>query len=534
MKLQRIAIPALALGGAAMLLVPGREAAGWSTIGGSLTAESQRDFRVFNNFVDSAANDNTIPHAQFPGFDGAEMANWKAGVEWGSGPHGDGTGDPLQPNVGDGGANFDFVWAGNATSIGSSDANILSGVSSCGGGGTLAYTETPISNGWRIRYCEEWIWHDGPGDNPGSGSNFDMQGVGCHELGHALGLGHSGSPGATMAAGTSQSGSSNARSISSDDQAGVQAVYGVKSGSKPVITGFTVAGNTVTINGSNFSPSGGQVWFTNATPTSSGTNPLVRLTNVSSSGGGTVINVTIPAGAGMGDIVVKQSGTGFSTLSNAFPFDGVGGGGGPDPIMITSIVPSTVENLIPGEAQTVTINGANFTPGAAVEVDGSPIAGDFTVVSDVEITFEWEPVSSLGAHTISVDDGSTSDSAPITVVANASPTLQVGNGEDPNVVSGSAPILVGAAPGTLIHVMVSDSNVPSVLPGKINLGIGNVFQQLYDVATLVVGASGTASTSSPLFGISGVFLHWQGLRLVFPLSSNFPLDSTNMQTTFTP
>ena len=72
MKHFSYALPTLALAGAAILMVPGKEAAGWSTIGGSLGAEGQRDFRVHNNFQDAAANNNTIADPMFPGFDGAE------------------------------------------------------------------------------------------------------------------------------------------------------------------------------------------------------------------------------------------------------------------------------------------------------------------------------------------------------------------------------------------------------------------------------------------------------------------------------
>ncbi|HIF12902.1 MAG TPA: matrixin family metalloprotease [Dehalococcoidia bacterium] len=45
-----------------------------------------------------------------------------------------------------------------------------------------------MNNGWRIRFYQNWNWADGPGQFI---SGTDLQAVGCHEYGHALGLGHS-------------------------------------------------------------------------------------------------------------------------------------------------------------------------------------------------------------------------------------------------------------------------------------------------------------------------------------------------------
>ena len=79
-----------------------------ATFNGGQLGLAQRDFRIFDNFLDTQANDNTTPHLQFPGYAGAEMAIWKACVEWGSTLHGDGSGDPHQPSdLGSGNANFD-------------------------------------------------------------------------------------------------------------------------------------------------------------------------------------------------------------------------------------------------------------------------------------------------------------------------------------------------------------------------------------------------------------------------------------------
>ena len=243
----RSALVALA-GISALAFVRPPAAPAYSLVGDALGLH-QRDVRVFDNFTDVSANDNTTPHPSFPGYTGAELALWKASVEWGSELHGDGQGDPHQPGgLGSGGANFDPSWQGNADDADTKDGNVHSAVSGADGG-LLAYCETPIADGWRIRYYETWTWDDGPGT---SVVGSDLQGVATHEYGHALGLGHSGASGATMSATVAGNGVAQ-RSIEADDRAGLQAIYGVASAIKPRITGITIQGSALEIQGENFS-----------------------------------------------------------------------------------------------------------------------------------------------------------------------------------------------------------------------------------------------------------------------------------------
>ena len=312
MKLIHLALPALVATGATLLLPGSSE--GYSLIGSELGL-SQRDIRIFDNFTDSAANDNTTPNSQFPGYTGAEMAFWKACAEWGSRPHGTGAGDSTQTQIGDGGANFDASWQGNATSTGGSNDNIASEISGSSGS-VLAYAEGPYANGWRIRFYQGWTWSDGPGNVPGG--QIDLQGIMTHEYGHALGLGHSSTSSATMYGVASGNGVAD-RSIASDDIAGIKAIYGTASATKPIISGINKCGNQLELLGSNFSSSNNEVWFTQAGVGGNG-NP-VKLTNVTSSMSGQLIQVTIPGSAGSGDVLVRNSGTGNANLSNAWPID---------------------------------------------------------------------------------------------------------------------------------------------------------------------------------------------------------------------
>jgi len=311
-SLLRAALPAAGLGLGVLLVAATEPADAYTVIGGSL-AHTQRDFRVHDNFTSAAANDNATPDPMFPGATGAVLAIWKASVEWGSSAHGDGSGDPSQPELGSGGANFDPSFQGLASGVGGTNDNIHSEISGSSGG-VLAYAETPISDGWRIRYYQAWDWSDGPGVI--LSGQMDLQSIACHEYGHALGLGHSLSGSATMAASTSQ-GLTNARSLHSDDRAGVQAIYGVAEAAKPTITAAQVTAGVLTITGANFDPTGNQVWFTRAG--GGGNGDPIKVTGLPSNG--TQLVVSLPSMVGPGDLLVRRNGTHHGALSNAWPSD---------------------------------------------------------------------------------------------------------------------------------------------------------------------------------------------------------------------
>ena len=318
MRIRDLLLPAAATAGAALLLAPGRGEA-FLLLGHSLDL-GQRDFRVHNNFTDPTANDNLVPDPQFPGATGAVRAIWAAVSEWGSELRRDGSGDPSQPGgLGSGGANFDSTYQGLAPDPGTTDDNVFSEL---GGhsGGTLAFCELPAGDGWRIRFYREVTWYDGPGPPPPLGNGHkDLQGVATHEYGHALGLDHSTlSVELTMFPGSSTD-FVGRRSLEADDIAGIQAIYGVRSATKPRVTGYELLGPQVLVHGENFAATGNEVWFTRTTPGADGTPAMA--TGVPSSAGGTELLVTLPADAGTGDLLVRVPGQTGDRLSNAYPFD---------------------------------------------------------------------------------------------------------------------------------------------------------------------------------------------------------------------
>lgn len=303
-------------GAVALVLVRPPESEAWALTGDSLGVFS-RTVRVFDNFTDPEANANTQPDPAFPGFTGAELAIWKAAVEWSSDPHGSGGGDPHQPyGLGSGGANFDFVWLGNATSVGSADDNTCSEIAGAGGG-VIAFTEAPTSDGWRIRFYADQVWWGDP-HKVQFVTGKDLQGVAAHELGHALGLGHSAVSSATMFASVS-AGGLQWRSIESDDAAGLQAIYGSRSPTKPRIETYDFpAPGTLRVRGSGFAAANNELWFTPAAP---GPSTPVVVSGLPSGAGGSEIVTSVPAGVGGGDLLVKLPGSSHDSLSAPSPFD---------------------------------------------------------------------------------------------------------------------------------------------------------------------------------------------------------------------
>jgi len=444
------------------------QTAAYTTIGGSLDT-TQRDFRVWNNFSDAQANNNISPNPSFPGQTGAVMAIWKGHVEWASEPYagtGAGDGASTNPVLGSGGANFDNSFQGTATSAGTTNQNIHSELAGSSGG-VLAFTETPISDGWRILYYSTWTWQDGPGTVT---SNIDLQGVACHEIGHSLGLGHSSDPSATMYWALTSGTGTDQRSISSDDSDGVQYVYGAKSATKPrilSISGTLQIGTTLTINGANFSPTGNEVWFTKA----SGDGIPTKVLGVTSSANGTLISVTIPAGITDGDLLVAKVGSGGSSLSNAWPMDL--GAPTSDPPVLTSLLPTSGPA---GGFTQVTLTGTGFAGAAAVTFEGVP-ALNFQVVSGTAITATTPggPVGNKADVVVTDAEGSTTKVDAFTYTANPAPNIgsvfpNVGGiqGGTEVTVFGSAVVGVtsitfGGAPGTNLDV-VSATEINVVTP----------------------------------------------------------------------
>lgn len=275
---------------AAALAVAAGAVSSYSTFCGK-HANNEATFYVNPNFVDAAA-----------GSAASQIAAIRAAADtW----------------TNDGGADFRWIYGGT-TGIGSVDtgdgANAVFAVPTSGGS---VLAETWCSTGFGdaiagfdiLFYDGDKVWAS---DEVASGQ-FDLEGVACHEMGHALGLGHSAISGATMYPSTS-AGQTGLRTIEPDDRAGIQAVYGLAS-DPPDLTGVAPAsgpirgGNDVVLTGTNFKP-GITVSFGGLAGT------------VMSAAGSSALTVRVPESASFStvSIAVAQPG-GSDSLAAAYTYE---------------------------------------------------------------------------------------------------------------------------------------------------------------------------------------------------------------------
>jgi|GEM_PF-4457211 hypothetical protein len=232
------------MGALALAAIPFDDAAAYGTTG-SKFASSSTTYRINPNFSDASAGDAN-----------AQVEAIRAGAdEWRATGQG----------------NFNFSYAGE-TAVSTIAADGVNAVyySHTDGNGPLAvcywWTLGGVTTNFDIVFFDrmpgwDFVWARTP-----TASQFDIQGVAAHELGHALGLDHSSISGATMYA-TTTVGTTTSRSLHSDDCAGMQFLYGNAGPLTPTVVqlaanhGYVDGGTAVTVVGSGFPSSGASVKF---------------------------------------------------------------------------------------------------------------------------------------------------------------------------------------------------------------------------------------------------------------------------------
>ena len=204
------------------------------------------------------------------------------------------------------------------------------------------------------------------------------------------------------------------------------------------------------------------------------------------------------------------------------------------PVAISSLAPLTIETLQVGTAETVTIFGAGFVPSTTVTIDGVTMTSNFTIVDSTTITLAWPLVSALGATDVVVSNANGSDTISMNVVFNATPTLQIDEGDQVVPLSSTNGVTwtVASKPLDVFLLFVSPDNIPSVVPGLYELQLGNNSITAVKIQNLKINAKGWKSVHVPFSGISrNLTVYWQGLVLD-PLGTlPLPLPASNLQET---
>ncbi|MEW6744011.1 MAG: IPT/TIG domain-containing protein [Planctomycetota bacterium] len=451
----------------------------------------QRDVRIYNNFEDPKANENVTPDPDYPGALGAALAIWKGAHEWDSNRHG------LK--------NFDYDWQGNAPAAGDVTDNTVSARPG-GDGSTLAWCLTGDGNaGWKIEFMEKWQWDDGPGA-PAT-NHFDIQGVGCHELGHALGLGHTNvgcnqSTQPTMCPAVYDRGLQE-RTIEDDDQNGLGAIYGNTGSLKPVLTsisGNTSPGHTITLTGSNFDTSRNHVKFTAGTTVDLAPIPGV-VYDLPSYATRTMIDVVVPPDAQTGNIIVWRPGT--SRISNPLPIT-IGTDPPPLPV-ITGITPDSVKAL---ERGTIEVAGSGFVTATQVTVGATVLGpGEFTIVNDGLITFDAPVPSLLGPVTVTVTNPAGTSNGDTYSYVEQDPPLIIG---PTGTTFAGRPLQFdwGATPYNTGMLIVNVTGTTMLFNGS------DLLWPFYIVYTHILNGAGLGSLSGVVpNGFGGITIYYQLLNV---------------------
>lgn len=215
-------------------------------------------------------------------------------------------------------------------------------------------------------------------------------------------------------------------------------------------------------------------------------------------------------------------------------FDAVNPSGVSAP-QIATVTPSQVE-AIAIDGQSVLVEGAGFNGTTEVRLGGvtlEVLPPQFQVLSDSQVLVQIPPQASLGPVSIEVIDSEGSDTIDLTIVANATPTLELENSE-PSFMLTAVParIYVASQPGDVIFLQASATLAPSILPGVVSLDIGGNFTDLADLGIYVVpGTTGYVLVEAPLPDDLPPGISVYAQAAVFPIANPvLPTLSTNFQT----
>jgi hypothetical protein len=189
---------------------------------------------------------------------------------------------------------------------------------------------------------------------------------------------------------------------------------------------------------------------------------------------------------------------------------------------LSAIAPNTVTSWAPPQVE---LTGTEFSSVTSVTVAGVPVT--FALTSPTTLRFTPRAPFTLGTHPVVVSN-SIGTSAPLslTVVGNHPCVLEL----SPVLLRGfPLPLTMRSDAGWVGLPYLSFSNAPSVVPGLVNLGIGNAFAELIQLSFLVAGGNGSASygLALPQEAPPGAYIYTQ-LVAFNPANIVLPLEVSNV------
>ena len=91
-------------------------------------------------------------------------------------------------------------------------------------------------------------------------------------------------------------------------------------------------------------------------------------------------------------------------------------------------------------------------------------------------------------------------------------------------------LTAGAQPGDIFYFAASASNLPTNIPGIVNMAIGNNYTQMIVIITPTIPANGYVSVVVPIGGLpTGFTAYTQGAVLRLASGYSLPATATNVQ-----
>lgn len=211
----------------------------------------------------------------------------------------------------------------------------------------------------------------------------------------------------------------------------------------------------------------------------------------------------------------------------------------PDPqpnLSVASIAPAQIDAVRVNMPTPVTITGAGFNGITAVRMDGVTLTTfptQYSIDSDSQLTVYVGARDTLGPVLIELEDAGGVVNTGVMVRANSSLVLDL-EASDPSFIIQALGVraFVGAPLSHYCWLTFSLSNAPSVLPGLVNLELGNNF---FDLFVLWEGSVNPVKgyrkfNSGALSGfLLGTKIYLQAASVDFAAPA-FPLNTSNVET----